>query len=294
METHVSEEIPYPQFHSWMHTRCVLPRESVKKKIARWNQQPFPIPAIEAVVSRFARMLNIFSPRRRHITYKFVVSGFRWYFRIFNRLKAFGKENIPPRGCIFYANHPGSFDPLILYAAIPHIQVAGFVSWGNGWFADMLEACYGISPFRQASMPMKVEKMIREILLRNRFFAIWPEGHPHPGPIEQGFSSIIRVYATLNYNKDRIPFLPVHIRGKGAERKDVQHKMGPIEIYFFKPLFLNRQWLKRPAEGGKTPREIIDFLMLHLARKNGQESLAPNPRLEQRRVRWAKMNPLRP
>ncbi len=219
--------------------------------------------------------------------YKFVVTGFRWYFRIFNGLKAYGLENIPPKGCIFYVNHPGSFDPPILFAAIPHIQMGAFISWGDGWFADTLEACYGLSPFRQANMPLKVEKMVREILLRNRFFAIWPEGHPHKGPVEQGFSSIIRVYATLNYNRDRIPFVPVLIRGEAAERKNLQHKMGPIEILFFKPIFIDRQWLKPPTEGGKTPREIIDFLMHYLARKNGQVTFAYNNRLAHHREHHA-------
>jgi hypothetical protein len=189
-------------------------------------------------------------------------------------------NNIPPTGCIFYVNHPGSFDPPILYAVIPHIQVGSFISWGDGWFADMIEACYGMSAYRQPGMPQKVEAMIRQILLRNRFFAIWPEGHPHPGPIEQGFSSIVRVYATLNYDRDRIPFLPALIRGEAAVRREVQHKPGRIEIHFFKPVFIDRQWLKPPAEGGKTPREIIDFLMLHLAQKNGQSSIVPNPRLQ--------------
>jgi hypothetical protein len=125
--------------------------------------------------------------------------------------------------------------------------------------------------------------MVRQILLHNRYFAIWPEGHPHPGPIEEGFSSIVRVYATLNHDRDRIPFVPVLIRGEAAVRRNVQHKPGRIEIHFFKPVFIDRQWLKPLAEGGKTPREIIDFLMLHLARKNGQTSIAPNPRLQRTR-----------
>jgi len=79
----------------------------------------------------------------------------------------------------------------------------------------------------QANMPLKVEAMIRRILLHNRFFAIWPEGHPHKGPIEQGFSSIVRVYATLNSDRDRIPFLPVLIRGEAAERKMFSTRWDP-------------------------------------------------------------------
>ena len=74
--------------------------------------------------------------------------------------------------------------------------------------------------------------------------------------------------------------MPVLIRGDGAHRFGVKHKMGPIEIHFFKPMFLDRSWLLPPEEGGKSQREIINYLMLFLAQKNGQKALVPNERVE--------------
>jgi 1-acyl-sn-glycerol-3-phosphate acyltransferase len=281
--------IPHPEFTSWMHERCELPRETPDAMLRRWKSQPVILQALDAVASWLFIKTGSLSGRRRHVTYKVFMHVIRLYFRLFNRLKVFGKKNIPKHGCIFYVNHPGSFDPPILWAALPDLQVGAFVVATWGWFADAIEKVYGITRLHLPAQEQKVEFMVRQILARNAFFAIWPEGHPHEGPIEQGFSGIARVYAVLNYNKNRIPFVPVLIRGKAANRQMIQHKMGQIEIHFFKPRFLDRQWLQRPEEGGKTPREIIDYLMDFLARKNGQATFAPNPFLEKMQAWHAKI-----
>ena len=279
-ENRTKNPIPFPEYRHWMHERCDVPRFSLKQKFKWWAKQPDLVIAIEAVLSRIIVWSGAFRGIRKYVTYKLIMGVFRLYFKIFNRLKAYGKENIPKDGCIFYVNHPGSYDPPIMFSIIPHIQSGAFVAWGNSWFADIINKCYNMSAFRYKGVHYVVEDIVRKILTKNRYFAIWPEGHPHPGPIEQGFSSIVRVYATINHDKDRLPWVPVLIRGEGTLRYGVQHKMGPIEVHFMKPFFIPRDWLKKPKDGGKTPREIIDFLMLKLARKNGQKKLAKNPRLE--------------
>lgn len=282
--------IPHPKFTSWMHERCELSKESPDAMLRRWKSQPVILQAIDAVISRLFVKTGALSGRRRLVTYKVIMHVLKVYFRVFNQLKVFGKNDIPKHGCIFYVNHPGSYDPPILWAALAGRQVGGFVVFTSGWFADMIERFYGITRLWQPTQPQKVEWMVRQILLKNAYFAIWPEGHPHEGPIEQGFSGIVRVYAVLNHDKDRIPFVPVLIRGETAHRQMVQHKNGPIEIHFLKPIFLDRQWLKTPEEGGKTPRESIDYLMEFLARKNGQATFAPNPNLDARHA-WHAEHP---
>ena len=58
-----------------------------------------------------------------------------------------------------------------------------------------------------------------------------------------------------------------------------------IKMYFkfLKPVFVPRDWLNHPNDGGKTPREIIDYLMLLIARVRGQKKLVKNHRLHERR-----------
>jgi 1-acyl-sn-glycerol-3-phosphate acyltransferase len=281
----MKDRIPFPNYQSWMHERCELPKPTIHQRIHTWMNQPRMIIAFEAVLSRFIKWAGWYKGAMKDVFYQMVAYSFRGYLKLFNQLKIVGVDNIPKKGCIFYVNHPGSYDPLILIGAIPKIQMGGFMHWGNGWFAYMLEKIYSISPFRYPKGYMVVEAIIRLILTKNRYFSIWPEGHPHEGPIEIGFSGIVRVYATLNYDKDRIPFVPVLIRGEGCYRQSVQHKSGPIQINFYNPIFIDRSWLRKPEEGGRDPIDIIHYLMMFLAKKNGQTSLASNRRLEHRRTK---------
>nr|MDO8109691.1 hypothetical protein [Candidatus Sigynarchaeota archaeon] len=206
----MTNKIPFPEFTSYMHERCDVARETLEDRQKRWKNQPTLVIALDAVMSRVGVKGGFFKGVGKYVFYKFVVRIFRHYFKAFNNLKIFGVENIPKdSGGIFYVNHPGSYDPIIMAASIPDLIFGGFVSWGNGWFADLIEMYYGLSSLRRFDRQHAIEYMIRLLLQKNKFFALWPEGHPHLGPIEQGYSTIIPVYAALNHDKDRIPFLPV-------------------------------------------------------------------------------------
>ena len=104
----------------------------------------------------------------------------------------------------------------------------------------------------------------------------------------EGFSGIIKVYAAVNSKRDRVPFVPIMIRGAEyywhwQKSKTKVHKTRDIILDIYKPLYLPREWLKPIEEGGKTPREMVNWLMMFLARKKGQEKLYPNGALERRR-----------
>ncbi|MHA1732910.1 MAG: lysophospholipid acyltransferase family protein [Promethearchaeota archaeon] len=287
------DRIPHPELSSWMHERCHVPREDREATFARWRRQPAAVVALDAVFSRVFRALHIHRrPGAKWTLYRLVRGALRVLVRCLNRVKVYGRENVPETGCIFYVNHPGQFDPVFLITSLDQ-PVSAFISWGNGWFADMFED-YGFVYLRPQPLRVQVERMVRELVLRNRFFAIWPEGHPTgKAEVEAGFSSIVRVYAVLNAKRDVIPFVPVLLRGTEVDNHGASPRPGPVEVHFFEPLFLDRGWLEPPWRGGKSPREIVDFLMLHLARKRGQKALAENPRLEGvRRRRAATTRPL--
>lgn len=288
--------IPFSQYESWMHQRIPLKRESRAEISQRWLTQPKSARIADAILSRFFQFLNRFGKNIDHVLYKLITKIGYIYFRLHNRLKVYGLENIPPNGGIFYVNHPGQMDPALLAAALP-FQIGGLIAWGNGWAMDKLEYRFGLLSLRHNKMVEVVERIVRQILLKNRFFAIWPEGHPtYKRRLEEGHSSIVRVYAVLNSLSNKIPFIPVLIRGAQcfrikehtwkAEFPNLKPTM-PIEVHFFPPIFLERTWLAPPDHGGKTPREIIDYLMLQLASKQKQTTLDRNPLLDWRRSKHA-------
>ena len=275
-------EIPHPELSHWMHERIPIPIETREARFARWKTQPRYIQAIDAFLSRLLIKGRLLSKTTRIFTYWFVAKIAYFNLKLYNRIKVFGKENIPKTGCIFIVNHPGQLDPLILIASSPYF-VSGLVAWGNGWFMDMLEHMYGLLSLRRNSMHEIVERIIRNFLLKNRFFAIWPEGHPtYKQEVEDGHSSIVRVYAVLNAKKDRVPFVPVLLRGAQCFRirekswkakNPTLRKTNPVEVHYSKPIFIDRSWLELPEKGGKSPREIIDFVMHKLADMQKQKTL---------------------
>jgi 1-acyl-sn-glycerol-3-phosphate acyltransferase len=272
--------IPHPEFTSYMHERMDIPREKLADRMQRYRRQPTQVIAWEAVLSRLIIKLGIAKGVGKYVLFHLVMRVFRFYFRAFNNLQIHGVENIPKQGCIFYINHIGSLDPFIILAAVPNTIISAFAAWGNGWFSDLVEEYYGIASLRRYKKEQAIEYLIRLLLLKNRYIMFSPEAHPHPGPIQQGYSMIVPVYAAINHDRDRIPFVPILLRGPGAMRYGAHHAWGRAEIYFLEPVYLNRTWLKPPEEGGKSQREIVDYLMMILARKNGQKALDVNPMLE--------------
>lgn len=278
-----------------MHHRIPLPYESPAERMRDWQRQPTVARVFDVLLSNLAKWTHAFSPTRRYVVYRAVNAFFYFYFKLFNRLRILDAHNVPKSGAIVYITHHSVMDPLILFACFPRYFFGGLINWGNGWFADAGDRFLGLVRFHERdTRQIKVEKMIRVILQKSPHFVIAPEGLiDHSTTVYQGFSSIVDVYATVNAHADRIPFVPVLIRG--AEKyHHIKPNTDQITIRFFKPLFLPRSWLNHPDHGGKTPREIIDFLMHRLARYAGQPTFTPNPRLERKHAKYKAMAQQRP
>jgi len=279
--------IPYPNLKSHMHERIEIPRESLQQRMQRYLRQK---PAVRKAEGWFARFVKRFKVIKYRWVWWRVLMGFgHLYLRIAHRLEIRGRHNIPKKGAIFYLLHNGNADVEVFLSAMKQ-PVSIFTAIGNSFFADLMEHCFGFVA-RRGTRDVMVEKMIRTILKKNRYFAIWPEGSPArgppgplgpPNPIEP-FSGIIRVYSVINSRKNNIPFVPVLIRGAESNRGNRTKKKRKILVEIFKPIYIPRNWLQPPEKGGKTPREIINKLMLVLARKVGFNSLAKNWALERRR-----------
>jgi 1-acyl-sn-glycerol-3-phosphate acyltransferase len=264
-----------------MCERVPLAVETSQQRQRRYEMQGDQDRLIDAIMSGLLARTGLLSRRRRWTFYRFACKATHDIFRILNRLEVKGLENVPKQGAIYIANHQCAIDPAILMAALPY-PPGIFVDSGYGWLADVLEATLGFVP-HQGRGDEVVEKMVRAILLTNPHFAIWPEGDYNFGQVVSGFSGIAKVYAVLNRQRNVIPFVPVVSQGAECYRGEENKRLRKIRITVLKPVFLPQTWLKPPAEGGKTPRQLIDALMLFVARKLGQRSLGRNSYLDSRR-----------
>lgn len=272
--------IPRPDLASWMHARIPVPAEPLERRRERHEMERRRFGTFVSFVSRLARRFHVV--RYRWFWYRIFTGFGHAYMRLVHRLEVRGRELVPRGGCIMYLLHNGDSDVVNFLLAFK--DPAGvFTDVGNGFFADFLENVYGFVP-RRGARDVMVEKMVRAILLRNRYFVMWPEGSPsRDGRPMEAFSGVVRVYATVNARKDVIPFQPVLMRGAEIFQHKGSRRPRKVLVEFLKPVFLPRLWLAEPAAGGKSPREIINILMLHLARKAGFSSLKKNWALERRR-----------
>ncbi|MHA1730325.1 MAG: lysophospholipid acyltransferase family protein [Promethearchaeota archaeon] len=281
----IAKAIPFPKLSSWMHERVHLPAESREECRIRHARQEWEMKLADRILGPFLRWFSSASGTKKWALYRVCMGVAYLFFRAHNRLEVRGIENIP-KSAIFVANHRGEQDVVIFMAAFYSAKrqpVGVFTAVGDGLIADTLEEALGFVPRRGVSVTM-VEKMVRAVLKRNRYFAIWPEGTASPdGRLMHGFSGIVRAYSVLNSRRDVVPFVPVMMRGNESYWWGERRRPKKVLVEFLKPVFVPRGWLRRPSEGGKTPREIIDALMLLLARKLGQVKLEVNPLLERRR-----------
>lgn len=286
--------IPHPELESWMFKRMHLPPsfEPNEERIAKRRKQYWQV---NSILSRLAKYFRI--TKWRWVGFRLCMGLFRCFFIIFNRLRVVNKKYIPKERAIFYVNHPGSYDVILLNAVVGR-PVSCFISWDNYWITGFAEKLYGFinkkfirydRHIKDKSITGKlmIEKSIRQILQRNSLFAIWPAGGLSDDTrVRQGFSGVVKMYATLNEKKDIIPFVPVLIQGSGCYHIGRNHDLSPrtdkITVTFLEPYYLPREWLENPkvSDKGKTPREIIDYMMMKLAKANGQKYLAQNKGLE--------------
>ena len=280
--------IPHPYLESWMHKRINIFPETKEQIIKRYMEQEWYFVLADNIISRLVKILKMNNQELKYGYYRAFMKLIHIFFRIHNRIEIKGIENIPKAGAIFILNHQGAQDPIILLSSLK-FQVSIFTDVGTGFLADVIENLFHFVA-RRGKSEIMIEKMIRSILLKNRYIAIWPAGHPptnNGSAIGQGFSGIVKVYATVNSKKNIIPFVPIIMQNCDSFWWGERRKASKIVLTVKKPIFIERTWLNQPNnkinDGGKTPREIIDFLMLSIAENLGQKKLVKNPLLERRK-----------
>lgn len=302
-ETAINDQIPKPQFESHFFKRIPIQRKTREDILKRWQSQTASERLLDSILSRLVKKFSFLGGNRKWAIYRVIIGVMRLYYKIFHRMIETRKENIPKTGAIIYLNHIREIDVVMSFIASFNVPIGIFTDMGTGLINDILEKFGFVS--RVGKSDEIVEKMIREMLLINRFFGIWPEGTPDKGwGIMQGFSGFIKLYATINCKKDLIPLVPVlmveripkkrEMRGKNSKKSKKKKKIKwrkhstrlfpALEFHYFPPFFFPREWLLPVEQGGKSQRELADYAMMILAKKVGQKELGKNPALERRRT----------
>ena len=177
-------------------------------KKARYAATRPPDRLIEGLASRLFRMIYHFLNRNVWGIYRIVMAIEWWFYRAINHIQVRGRENIPKNGAFLIMNHIGSKDVEIIMSMFKR-PLSVFTDIGEGWFADMMENVFSFVP-RAGISEVMIEKMIRVLLTKNRYLAMWPEGSPshqflpnrNDPAVMEGFSGIIKVYAAVNAKRD--------------------------------------------------------------------------------------------
>ncbi len=278
-----SPSIPAPYLQNWMHKRIEIPHESQDERLARYQSQHYWSQKLDYLLGTLFKFFHLNNERARWAVYKFYMTLKYFKYKMFNRIEVVGRDKIPPQGAIFIMNHWGKSD-VVMFMSVLREPVGCFTAVGTGLLADILERFFNFVP-RIGSGTVMIEKMVRTILKKSRYFAVWPEGTSSKKELVlEPFSGVIRVYATLNSTKDVIPIVPVVMQNTNSYLwHQTLPKLKKIRLTFLDPFYFPRDWLKKPEEGGKTPREMANYAMLKIARKVGQNKLSPNRVLNWRR-----------
>src|SRR6056297_675756 len=157
-----------------MHKRVEIPSESKKDRMERYKNQRKEGRYIDYFVSKVLGSLNFHKPRVRWAIYKVYMRLKYFWFKLYNRIEVKGRENVPEKGAIFLLNHFGKKDVILFMSAFAK-PVSCFTAVGKGLAADILEHYLNFVP-RRGTGKVMIEKMVRTILKKTKYMAMWPEG----------------------------------------------------------------------------------------------------------------------
>jgi 1-acyl-sn-glycerol-3-phosphate acyltransferase len=174
----------------------------------------------------------------RRITHHLLAWIFWLFFRLYGRLKIYGKEHIPRTGPVLFAgNHASYLDPPLDWVAIHGIRkVWGMARddlWKNKFLAYCLDSI-GVIPLRRNSADRAALRLAIELLKAGETVGIFPEGTRTPDgkllPAQPGIALIVQ--------RTGAPVVPVAIIGtyEMLPRKQKKLKRARLIVAFGEPL----------------------------------------------------------
>lgn len=157
-------------------------------------------------------------------------------FKIFFRLKVFGRENFPKEGSVIVApNHASFLDPMIVGVGAPRKlnYLARDTLFRFKPFARMLHLV-NTSPIKRESGDINAFKLILNKLSQGKPVLIFPEGTRSRNGVLQGPKSGIGFLQVSS----RATVLPCYVKGSidAWPRHSRFPRVRPVSVYFGRPL----------------------------------------------------------
>ncbi len=142
--------------------------------------------------------------------YLIVTSLFKLYFKLFFRLKVYGKENIKKGKCLIAPNHTSFFDPPLIAGAWP--GTAAFLARKTLFkspFSSFILNCLNTYPVGGTTDDLSSLKLIGQLLQANQAVFIFPEGSRS----KDGTLSTVKSGIGMIAIRNNAPIIPVYIDG---------------------------------------------------------------------------------
>ena len=185
---------------------------------------------------------------------KIVKAIFRFFMRIFFRIKIIWKENIPAEGaCIICPNHKSYFDPPLVVAFNKrHINMIAKKELYQNHLIAWLGKTFNVFPVERNGKDIEAVKHSLKILKNGEILGIFPEGTRNG--MEKGIK--VKNGAVLIAIKSGAPIIPVGIKG--------DYKLfSKVVITYGEPIYYDKSKInsQNKEEIDKLTQELMDRIV---------------------------------
>jgi len=171
------------------------------------------------------------------IFYKFVITGFGWFFKTFYRLKVYGLNHFEKGGGVIAANHTSYYDPPLLAATWP--EEIHFLAKEDLFKRKLLGpiiTALNAHPVNGSAKDATIFKLIDNLIKDEKKVMLFPEGtrsfKDRLGPIKRGVALILA--------KSESRVIPVYIHGAydiWNRKKRFPKFKGTLAVIYGSPIY---------------------------------------------------------
>jgi 1-acyl-sn-glycerol-3-phosphate acyltransferase len=145
-----------------------------------------------------------------NLFFRLAVCCLKGYFRLFYRVRVYGRENIPQGRAIIAPNHASFLDPPLLGAIWPEeIHFLARASLFNSTPLKFLLSCLNTHPVQGSVQDLNSLKLICQLLNSDQKIVIFPEGVRS----DTGQLQSVKAGVMMLALRTKSPLIPVYLHG---------------------------------------------------------------------------------